>query len=143
MRFFTVVQAKKSNGCLTKHKEGRYKGRAPVDAAKKAFNELCRVKKIRGVCTMVITVRETTQGSDKKLFTYKLMRHKLKEPIVLQGASGEYKIEYKISAKSQKTMKKGRECGKSRGRLARKTSKASHNKSKKSPKSKNHSGGSK
>lgn len=142
MRYFTVVQAKKSNGCLTKHREGRYKGRAPVDAAKKAFNELCRVKKVRGVCTMIITVRETTQGSNKKLFTYKLMRHKLKEPIVLQGASGEYKIEYKISAKSQKTMKKGRACGKSSGRLARKTSKASHKKSKKSTKSKKQSGGS-
>lgn len=139
MRYFTVVQAKKSNGCITKNKEGRYKGRAPVDAAKKAFNELCRVKRIRGVCTMIITVRETTQGSSKKLFTYKLMRHKLKEPILLQGSAGEYKIEYTTKAKSQKTMKKGLECGRSRGRLARKTSKASN---KRSRKSKKQSGGS-
>ena len=122
-RSFKVINAKKKDGCSTKFKEGRYESMTPVGAAKKAFSQLCRVKRIRGVCTLIITVQETTQGSSGKSFTYKLSRHKLKKPITLKGATGSYKIEYETKAhKHSKTMK-GKNCKKSSGRLARKTSK--------------------
>ena len=103
-RSFTVVDASKHGGCKTKSKGGRYISRNPFGAAKKAFNELCRVKKIRGVCTITITVRETTSESNGKLFTYKMHRRKLKEPVIrLEGTKNEFIIEYVVDGKKSKT----------------------------------------
>jgi hypothetical protein len=103
MRTFKVVDAKRQNKCDTKFKSGRYTGKSPVDAALKAFNQLCRVKKIRGVCTLVMTVQETTRNSEGKLFSYKLNRMKLKKPLVrFEGTDKEYVIKYKNVAKSVK-----------------------------------------
>ena len=71
-RSFTVVQVTKTGGCKTKFHGGRYVGRNPVGAARKAFNDFCRVKRIKGVCALVVTVKETTSGSKGKVFSYKL-----------------------------------------------------------------------
>jgi hypothetical protein len=101
MRSFTIVSANKHGGCKTKFGSGGlYRSRTPVAAAKKAFNELCRTKRIKGVCTLIITIKETTRNSKNKYYSYKLNRHKLKTPIILQGSAGEYVIEYKSTAKS-------------------------------------------
>ena len=101
MRTFKVVDAKRQGKCDTKFKPGRYTGKTPVSAALKAFNQLCRVKKIRGVCTLVVTVQETTRGSEGKKFTYKLNRMKLDKPVVLfKGTDKEYTIKYRNVAKS-------------------------------------------
>ena len=125
-RSFTVVDASKHGGCTTKSKGGRYISMTPFGAAKKAFNELCRVKKIRGVCTLVITVRETTAGSNGKVFSYKMHRRKLKEPLIrLEGTKNEFVIEYIVSGNK---VKKHGSCkkndkGQSVGKMARKTQK--------------------
>lgn len=101
LRSFTIVNVSKHNGCKTKFRGGRYLSRNPASAAKKAFNEHCRVKRIRGVCTLHVTVEETTQGSKHKRFTYKLNRRKLQEPIVrFEGSPNEYKIQYMVHAKA-------------------------------------------
>ena len=100
-RSFTVVNATKHDGCLTKFKEGRYISSSPFGAAKKAFTELCRVKNIKGVCTFIITVQETTEGSNKKKFSYKLNRKKLAKPIIrLKGTKNEFLIHYETTGKS-------------------------------------------
>ena len=102
-RSFTVVDATDHGGCDTKSHGGRYISRTPFGAAKKAFNELCRVKKIRGVCTLIITVKETTSESNKKLFTYKMRRKKLKEPVIrLEGTPNEFVIEYIVTGAKHK-----------------------------------------
>ena len=123
-RSFTVVDASKHGGCKTKTHGGRYISRNPFSAAKKAFNELCRVKNIKGVCTLTITVKETTQGSSGKLFTYKMHRKKLKEPLIrLEGTPNEFVIEYIVDGhKSQvhSSCKKDNE-GQTSGVMARKT----------------------
>ena len=111
-RSFTVSSAKHSDGCPTKfsHKgsTGSYTGSNPAQAAKKAFSQLCSVKKIKGACSLYVTVRETTQeAKDKKEFTYKLTRHKLAKPVVI----GNYKVKYETTVKSSK---KGPACKKSR-----------------------------
>lgn len=116
MRTFKVVDAKRQNKCDTKFKPGRYTGKSPVDAALKAFNQLCRVKKIRGVCTLVITVQETTRGSEGKMFSYKLNRMKLKEPLVrFEGTDKEYVIKYKNVAKAV-TVEKLPKCKRTEGK---------------------------
>ena len=97
-RSFTIAGAAKRAGVATKGLGGRFINKAPADAARKAFTELCRIKKIRGICTLFVTMKETTKGSKNKgkLYTYKLQRNKLAKPmIMLEGTDKEFVIEYK------------------------------------------------
>ena len=49
-RSFTVESVSKVNGCETKFRGGRYINKRPEGAARKAFNELCRVKRNLLLC---------------------------------------------------------------------------------------------
>ena len=130
-RSFTVMDASKHGGCSTKFVGGRYVSRNPFGAAKKAFSELCRVKNIRGVCSLVISIKETTEGSNGKVFTYKLNRMKLKDPIIrLEGTKNEFKIMYVVKGKSVDKKGSCKKEGKSSGKMSRKT-KGSRNNTKK------------
>ena len=73
LRSFAILGATRQGACKTKSRRGRYIARNPANAAKKAFNQLCRVKRIRGMCTLFLTIQETTQGSAHKKYTYKLV----------------------------------------------------------------------
>ena len=48
--------------------------KTPMGAAKKAFSQVCQNKRKPGICSYTVTVRETTQGSAKKEYTYKVNR---------------------------------------------------------------------
>ena len=63
------------------------------------MNDLCRVKKIRGYCTLHVVVKETTKGSKKVRNAHtNLHRRKLKEPLVMmKGTNNEY-TEYTVGA---------------------------------------------
>jgi len=99
-RTFTIHEATHTDGCQTKFKSKDYTGvyvsTSPSGAARKALTQLCRVKKIHGQCALYITIRETTQGSAKKLLSYKLNRVKLTKPLELKGRV----INYTSTAKS-------------------------------------------
>jgi len=102
MRSFTVVEAKRVDGCPTKFAVkghgGRFIKRTPRAAASTAFNRLCRRKRIKGQCAMILSVQETTQGSAGEVFTYKLNRNKLAEPLERNG----YVIQYDTEIASTK-----------------------------------------
>lgn len=122
MRSFVVTSVGKHGGCKTKFHAGRYINRNPVGAARKAFNQFCRQKKIRGVCTLVVTVTETTQGGKGKSFSYKLHRRKLSQPMIMfEGTNNEYVIEYKLDAKALKEPIVCKNKGQTRGRMAKRT----------------------
>ena len=78
-RFFTVSHI---NGKLVQTGEGgRYTvkpGQSPGDAARRAFTQVCRKQKNRSNKT--ITLRETTQGSSKKEYSYNCKMVKLSKP---------------------------------------------------------------
>lgn len=80
-------------------KEGIYKGTSPQQAAKKAFSKLCQQKKIKGVCTLTITIRESTQGSDKSVFSYRLSRKKKENPETVMFPSGPVVYKYDVIVK--------------------------------------------
>ena len=84
-RSFTINNVYHVDGCPTKfsHKDntGRFIKISAQRAASAALSELCRVKRIRGQCTLYIEMRETTQGSSGKLFAYHAKRIHLKKPI--------------------------------------------------------------
>lgn len=87
-RTFTISNVVGTDGCATKFKikgDGGHYRHSHASAARKACNQLCKLKNIKGQCAMIITVRETTQGSDKKELTYKVNRIKLKTPVILPG----------------------------------------------------------
>jgi hypothetical protein len=106
-RSFQVSNVQNVDGCPTKFRQGRYLSTSPNGAAKKAFNGLCNLKRIKGKCTLLVTVRETTAGTNKKEFTYKLNRTRLKKPLVMmEGTDNEFKIYYEISSRSTKNIPK-------------------------------------
>jgi len=89
-RSFTINNAYHVDGCPTKfsHKDytgGRFISSSAQRAASKALSELCRVKRIRGQCTLYIEMREITQGSSGKLYAYHAKRIHLKNPMELTG----------------------------------------------------------
>jgi hypothetical protein len=123
-RSFTIIDVGRQGGCKTKFHGGRYVGRTPAGAARKAFTELCRLKGVRGVCTLNIAMQETTSSSNKKVFMYKLQRHKLKEPLVRSVGGKEWVIEYKSTIKSVNSMPDAcKGTTKSRGRMKKYTAK--------------------
>ena len=77
---------------------------APRSAASKAFTQACTHKDIRGVCTLIVKIKETTRGSDThgKTYTYKCKRHKRTKPVVVSGQE----LWYYNDLKSMNTNKK-------------------------------------
>ena len=149
---FRIIAVHKSNGCPTKFPtENRFESKSPEGAARKAFTQLCNRKKIKGQCSLYITVENTTNDHKYKGKQYikKCVRTKLKEPVVrLEGTPNEFTIIYENKCKSVDSIpkKKGVKCKKSSGRMrnskrnisksvsyskSRKTSKKSKRKSKK------------
>jgi len=115
-RTFTIASATTINGCPTKKpRNSRYHSSSAEGAAKKAHTVLCGRKRIKGACTFILTMRETTQGSNKKLYTYKVTRHRLDEPVELPSGIS---YEYEVVAKKVRKPQKSRNCRKqSRGRM--------------------------
>lgn len=122
-RSFTVIDVGKHGGCKTKFHGGKYISKNPGGAAKKAFKELCRIKRIKGVCTLIVTIRETTKNSAKKAYSYKLNRRKLAKPLIMmEGSNKEYLIEYKTESKSTNVPPTCLKPGQTVGRAKKKTS---------------------
>lgn len=95
-------------------KTGRYMSATPSGAAKKAFNELLKSKKTKSKSkskskskckksriSMRIVLLETTEGSKKKEYSYKVKRITLKEPRVITLKNGTT-IEYCYDTKVEK-----------------------------------------
>ena len=100
-RHFTVESMKV--GGKTVHTGGRYSGE-PSAAAKKALTSYAKEHGVKTVSAHV-TVRETTQGSKHKHFSYKVARSKLDKPITHKVKSPKGKgtvitYKYKTSCKA-------------------------------------------
>jgi hypothetical protein len=128
VRTFTIENAAHSDGCPTKYKHLKYSGvfthsKIPARAASKAVSELCRVKRIRGQCTLYVALRETTQESKKKVYTYKIKRTK-----VPAGQEGPFGNEYKnvVHAVSKIPLENCPSPRKSSGRKSSRTMKKKH-----------------
>ena len=91
-RSFTINNAYHVDGCPTKFSHKDYTGRflkiSAQRAASEALSDLCRVKNIKGQCTLYIEMRETTQGSSGKLYAYHAKRVHLKTPIEYTSPDG-------------------------------------------------------
>lgn len=115
MRSFTVVEVRGQNGAVDaqatkKAAEMRLVGRTHRGAASKTLSAMCRYKKIKGACSMTITVKETTQGSSGKELTYKARRVKLAKPLTIGKGDKARTIEYApfVSADKGSSAKTGK-----------------------------------
>ena len=80
MRHFKVVSVSGN-----KKEFGNYDGRTPLQAAGKAFKQICiKMGKNKNSCKLEFTIRETTQGSKKKEYKYLGEYKKLSKPRVKQ-----------------------------------------------------------
>lgn len=99
-RTFTLEDAVDHKGCrdkvLPKGYVGNYLGSTPAQAARKALTKICQLTNVKGRCSYFIVLRETTQGSNKKVFIYKVIRQKLEE-------EGPFGNKYKSVTKSVKS----------------------------------------
>jgi hypothetical protein len=97
-RSFSIIYLKsKSKGQKSKE-GGRYISKTPQRAAIKAFNQECRKSKIKGQCSLIIVLRETTSGSKHKLYRYRMKRIKLSKPMKIKRGDVEIIVKYKTTA---------------------------------------------
>ncbi len=88
---------------IAQYKKGTYTGSTPMQAASKAFTKICRTLFSSEECECIFSVQETTKDSKGRIFTYKGIRSKLKEPKVMQrGNSKPYEILYENKIKAYK-----------------------------------------
>ena len=82
-RSFKIVNVKNSKGGNKKfNPDSRFISSNPISAARKALTKICQMTNVRGRCSFVITIQETTQGSNKKEFRYKARRVKIPTEMV-------------------------------------------------------------
>jgi len=97
-RSFSIVRLANRNEKDKSKTQGRYIARDVIGAAKKAFNRECRQSKIKGQCTLIIILKETTKGSNNKRYVYKMKRVKLKKAIKIDRNNKSITINYKTNA---------------------------------------------
>lgn len=103
MRSFTVISATTSTGRSkgVKNLGGRYIADTPGEAVKKAASKICGMSAIKGRCTLNIQIQETTQGSAKKIYEYKVSR--ILDPVTVDFKGvGEITFNYRTEVKRVK-----------------------------------------
>jgi hypothetical protein len=101
-RSFTIVSVNTSAGKerVKSNIGGRFLSSTPSGAARKAATRVCRDSKIKGQCSLVVSIRETTRDSSGKEHSYRVNRIRLKSPqvIVRDGQEVVYKYTTKVKA---------------------------------------------
>lgn len=99
-RSFTLVAVEDTHGKAKGKKNlgGRFLHDTPAGAARKAVSRICRESAIRGQCTLVVTIRETTQGSAHKEYRYKGKR--VMKPITVERGGEEITYKYTTTVKA-------------------------------------------
>ena len=103
-RSFSIIRLANRNEKNKSKTSGRYVARDALGAAKKAFNRECRQSKIKGQCTLIIILKETTQRSKKRRYVYKMKRVKLQKPIKIDRNNELITINYKTNAQRIKKL---------------------------------------
>ena len=83
-RSFTIEKAMRVGKNLNVS-GGRYMSKTPVNAAKKAFSHILRQKDFKGRVTMEIHIRETTRGSNNKIYKYKVSKKNKETKVDREG----------------------------------------------------------
>lgn len=96
-RSFTIESVYKNKTKLN-YSGGRYISASPSSAAKKAFTNIYNSLNTNGKMSLIITIRETTQDSNKKLYKYKVSRVKEIKTIERDGVNITYNFSTKVKS---------------------------------------------
>lgn len=101
-RSFTIVNVSTGSGKVkgSSNLGGRFVSHTPSGAARKAGTQVCRASKVKGQCSVVVTLQETTAGSSKKQFKYRVKR--VKDPVTVVRDGQEVTYNYKTVVHSMK-----------------------------------------
>lgn len=97
-----VTGSFKSTSCY----EGRYISETPRGAASKAFSAHCNAKRIKGQCSMVVMIQETTQGSKHKVYQYRARRKQVNKTVERDGKEFTFKYENNLKSLRSKPVRK-------------------------------------
>ena len=81
--------------------EGRYTGRGPLQAGRKAFSKYCSKAKI-DKCRRKFVIQETTRDSAKKTYEYVGERKKLSPPKEIRRGDAVYTVKHENVVKRLK-----------------------------------------
>lgn len=101
-RSFTIVSFSVKGKSKGSSNGGRFISTTPSSAARKAATQICRDSNIRGQCSIVVKMKETTQGSSHKEFKYSVKRIKLREPEIVMRDGQEIVYKYTTKVKALK-----------------------------------------
>jgi len=94
-RSFTIESVSKSDGSKINFTGGRYLSNTPRESVKKMFTKIVHsLKRSPGVLT--IKIRETTQDSKKKEYTYKVSKKSHVTTVERDGVEITYKFITKV-----------------------------------------------
>lgn len=96
-RSFTIDSIYK-NGNKIRFSGGRYISSTPSGAARKAFSQALRHLQAKGRLSLEIHMRETTQGSHKKIYKYKVSKVNDSKEVQRNGETVVYMYYTKIRA---------------------------------------------
>jgi hypothetical protein len=97
-RYFTIESIEQSNGRKVNYTGGRFKSDTPRQSAPKVFSKAYHYLSASGPLTLKIKIREVTQGSLKKSYTYKVSRISQKTTVERDGESITYNFTTRTSA---------------------------------------------
>jgi hypothetical protein len=98
MRSFTIESINKYGAGRVNYTGGRFISETPSAAAKKAFTKAYHHLKAKGPMSLKICVRETTQGSLKKEYTYRVTKKSEKVEVERNGETITYNFTTKIKS---------------------------------------------
>ena len=102
-RSFTVIKVTDTHGRVksaSQNAGGRYISKSPAGAASKAGSQICAKTRVKGQCSLIIVLKETTQGSAHKEFAYRYRR--VHEPRTVMRGGVEITYQYTTRVKAFK-----------------------------------------
>ena len=97
-RSFTIESINKYGAGKINYTGGRFISETPSAAAKKAFTKAYHHLKAKGPMSLKICVRETTQGSHKKEYYYRVTKKSQKVQVERDGETITYNFNTKIKS---------------------------------------------
>lgn len=98
MRSFTIDSIQKYGGGRINYTGGRFISETPSGAARKAFTKAYHYTRGKGPMSCKVTIHETTQGSNKKEYIYKITKKSEKVEVERKGEIITYNFTTKVKS---------------------------------------------
>lgn len=98
MRSFTIEKIIRTGEKRVNYTGGRFLSETPSASASKMFTKAYHHLHAKGPMSMKITLRETTQGSNKKTYVYRITRKADKVEVEYDGELVTYNFSTKVKS---------------------------------------------